>query len=86
MKKILLGIILGIIMCVLFLYFGGSEYVKDFGQKTVDVGEELEEYEESFKDAADRAMDTVEEEGEKARETVEEKIDETKEKVKEYIP
>ncbi len=86
MKKILLGIILGIIMCVLFLYFGGSEYVKDFGRKSIEVGEELEAYEESLKDAADRARETVEEEGEKVRETVEEKLDETKEKVKEYIP
>ncbi|MEE9614895.1 MAG: hypothetical protein V3W31_08120 [Thermodesulfobacteriota bacterium] len=93
MKKILMGIVIGVVLFALFLYFGGSEYVKDFGRKTEESGEKLEVYEKEFRESAEKAKETLVETGEKARETFDksrekarETFDKAKETVKEYVP
>ena len=48
MKKIVLGIIVGSIVFIAFLSFGGAEYVKSFGEKTIEVGKTLEGYEKEL--------------------------------------
>ncbi len=48
MKKIILGIIVGGIIFIAFLSYGGAEYVKNFGKKTVEVGKTLEGYEKEL--------------------------------------
>ncbi len=48
MKKIILGIIVGAIVFIAFLSYGGAEYVKNFGKKTIEVGKTLEGYEKEL--------------------------------------
>jgi hypothetical protein len=51
MKKFVLGIIIGIVMILLFTYFGGGAALKTLGKKTIEVGEKIEVYEQALKDA-----------------------------------
>jgi hypothetical protein len=69
-KKAIRFTILIIILFILFLYFGGAEYVKRFGQKAEETGVKLEEYEKEIKGTTEKAKETYEG---------------TKEKVKEYV-
>ncbi len=48
MKKIILGIIVGCIIFIAFLSFGGAGYVKSLGKQTVEVGKKLEGYEKEL--------------------------------------
>lgn len=89
MKKILrvlLGMVLGIFIFMLFLFFGGAEYLKKFGQRTEEAGVKLERYEKDLKEAVEKAKERAVETGEKTEEKVIETYEGTKEKVKEYMP
>lgn len=78
MKKFLLGFIIGILALACFFYFGGSKYLKAFGSKTEQAGEQLEKYEKKFKKTAKETTEAVRETASGAKEAVET----TKEKVK----
>ncbi|MEK6791154.1 MAG: hypothetical protein AABY45_05565 [Deltaproteobacteria bacterium] len=73
MKKFIIGVLLGIVGLGIFMYLGGSKYVKALGSGTEKAGAKLERYEkqvqETAKDAKQAASKTVEK---------------TKDKVKEY--
>lgn len=51
MKKFILGIMIGIVMILLFTYLGGGAALKTLGEKTIEVGERIEVYEQALKDA-----------------------------------
>ena len=68
--KVMLGIFLGILLLYLFIYFGGSDYLEAFGNKTEKAGKELKQYEKSVKDAATTVENTLE----KAKDKVKEKM------------
>lgn len=50
MKKFLVGIIFGILLIFLFLYFGGGRALQTLGKKTIELGERIEIYEKALKD------------------------------------
>jgi ABC-type arginine transport system permease subunit len=50
MKNFLLGIVIGIIVIILFIYFGGGRALKSLGMMTTDLGERIETVEKSLKD------------------------------------
>ncbi len=96
MKRIILGIVLGIFIFLLFLYLGGPEFLKKLGQRTEEAGIKLEKYEKELKEGVEKAKEAVEETREdtakeadktlrKTKEKMKETYEETKEKVKEYI-
>lgn len=49
--RFLLGVIVGIILAFLFIYWGGGKILKKTGEKAVEVGEKVEKYEKAFKEA-----------------------------------
>lgn len=71
MKKVIAGIIIGIVLIIVFLYFGGSRYLKSFGEKTEEAGDKIQKYERTLKDSVDSAKDSVEK---------------SKERIKKYMP
>ena len=49
MVKFLLGVIVGILLCFIFLYFGGAKTVKTVGENLVDTGKKMEVMEETIR-------------------------------------
>jgi hypothetical protein len=49
MAKFLLGVIVGILIFFLFLYFGGGKAVKKFGEGLTDTGKKMEVFEETIR-------------------------------------
>jgi len=49
MIKFLLGVVVGIVLCLLFLYFGGAKTVKKVGENLVDTGKKMEVMEETLR-------------------------------------
>jgi hypothetical protein len=49
MMKFLLGVIVGILIFFLFLYFGGGKTVKKFGEGLTDTGKKMEVLEETIR-------------------------------------
>jgi hypothetical protein len=49
MAKFLLGVIVGILIFFLFLYFGGGKTVKKFGEGLTDTGKKMEVLEETIR-------------------------------------
>jgi hypothetical protein len=49
MIKFLLGVIVGILIFFLFLYFGGGTTVKKFGEGLTDTGKKMEILEETIR-------------------------------------
>lgn len=100
MKKFIIGVVIGVVALAAFLYFGGPKYLKAFGSKTEQAGENLEKYEKELKHTADDAKEAVKDTAESVKETakdarkaVNKTVDTTKkavgkttEKVKEYMP
>lgn len=86
MKKVILGILLGVVVLAVFLYFGGSKCLRAFGSKTEEAGVKLEKYEKQFREKTDEAGKTVKETAVSAKKTAARTYDKTKEKVKEYMP
>lgn len=100
MKKVLLGIVIGIAVLAAFLYFGGGRYLRVFGAKTEEAGVKLEKYEkemkkeaEVLKESAREAGETIKEKAGDAKEAVKdtaqgakEAVSKAKEKAKGYLP
>ena len=49
MIKFLFGVIVGILLCFVFLYFGGAKTVKKIGENLVDTGKKMEVMEETIR-------------------------------------
>jgi hypothetical protein len=49
MMKFLLGVIVGILICFLFFYFGGGKTVKKVGEGLTDTGKRMEILEETIR-------------------------------------
>ena len=49
MIKFLFGVVVGIFLCFLFLYFGGAKTVKKVGENLVDTGKKMEVMEETIR-------------------------------------
>ena len=50
MKKFILGVFIGILLIILFIYLGGGATLKIVGKKTIELGERVEVYEKALKD------------------------------------
>lgn len=50
MKKFILGVFIGILLIIIFIYLGGGAALKIVGKKTIELGERVEVYEKAFKD------------------------------------
>lgn len=59
MIKFLLGVIVGILICFLFIFFGGGETVKKIGEGLTDTGKKMEVMEEVIKKEKDEALKGV---------------------------
>jgi phage-related minor tail protein len=68
MKRIIFGIIVGIILFYLFLTRGGSDYLKKVGDTTKEVGSDLKQYEERLKTSTKKAKDVAEKAGKRLKE------------------
>ncbi|MBI5344174.1 MAG: hypothetical protein HZB83_02370 [Deltaproteobacteria bacterium] len=79
MKKVILGVLIGILALTLFVWFNGSRYVKVFGTKTIDAGEKIEKIEKEMREKAKGAEKSV-------KKTLDRTVDATKEKVKKIMP
>jgi hypothetical protein len=49
MIKFLMGVIVGVLIFFLFIYFGGSKTVKKFGEGLTDTGKKMEVMEQMIK-------------------------------------
>jgi hypothetical protein len=85
MVKLFLGGLAGMVLLVLFFYFGGPGYMRSFGAGTEEAGERLEKYGEQIKDSTRKTGKTVKKRAEDAKKTVDETFEKTKEKIKEYV-
>ena len=74
MIKAIIKLVLGIILLYLFIYFGGADYLEEFGRKTEQAGKELKQYEKDVKDATTTVEKSLK------------KLEKAKDKVKEKIP
>ncbi len=54
MIKCLFGILVGILLCFLFLYFGGGKTVKKVGENLVETGKKMEVMEETVRKEKDQ--------------------------------
>jgi len=59
MIKFVLGVIVGIILCLFFLYFGGGTTVKKIGEGLSDTGKKMEALEGVMKKEADETLKGV---------------------------
>jgi hypothetical protein len=59
MIKFVLGVIVGIILFVFFLYFGGGTTVKKIGEGLSDTGKKMEALEGVMKKEADETLKGV---------------------------
>jgi len=59
-KKVIAGIIIGVVFLVLFIAFGGSRYLKKLGRETEEAAERLGSYEKKAKEAAKKAEERIE--------------------------
>lgn len=59
MVKFLLGLIVGILVCFLFVYFGGGRTVKKIGDGLSDTGKKMEVMEEVIKKEKDDTLKGV---------------------------
>ena len=53
MFKFLFGVIIGILICFLFFYFGGGKTVKKVGEEITETGKKMEVLEETIKKGKD---------------------------------
>ena len=81
MRRFIYGIIVGFILAIFFIVFGGGKYLERFGVETEKAGQEIVEYEEELKDKIDRAKSSV---GSRTKQ-IKEGVIEKKEKVKRYV-
>lgn len=50
MKNFVLGIVVGIILTIIFMYFGGGRTLKSVGTMATELGERIETVEKSLKE------------------------------------
>ena len=81
MRKFIYGLIVGFVLAIFFIVFGGGEYVERFGIKTEKAGKEIVKYEDELKGKIQSAKDKV---GQKAGD-IKDGVVEKKEKVKKYV-
>jgi len=81
MRKFIYGIIIGFILAIFFIVFGGGKYVERFGIKTERAGQEIVEYEKELKEKIESARRKV---GKKTGE-LKEGVIEKKERVQKYV-
>lgn len=60
MTRLLMGIVLGMLLLFLFLYFGGPSYLETFGKKAEETGKNLKHYEQATKDTAKKVGEKYE--------------------------
>lgn len=85
MVKLFFGGLAGMVLLVVFFYFGGPGYLRSFGSGTEATGERLEKYGEQIKDSTNKAGKTVKKTAKDAKKTVDKTFEKTKEKIKEYM-
>lgn len=56
MIKFLVGVIAGVLICLLFIYFGGGATVKKIGEGLADTGQKMEAVEELMKKETDDSL------------------------------
>ena len=81
MKKFIYGMIVGFILAIFFIAFGGGKYLKRFGVETEKAGKEIVEYEEELKEKIEDAKKKV---GSKAGD-IKEGATKGKDRVKRYV-
>ena len=59
MISFVLGVIVGIVLCLFFLYFGGGTTVKKIGEGLSDTGKKMETLEGVMKKEADKTLEGV---------------------------
>ena len=59
MIRFVLGVIVGIVLCLFFLYFGGGTTVKKIGEGLSDTGKKMEALEGVMKKEADKTLEGV---------------------------
>ena len=81
MKRFIYGIIVGFILAIFFIVFGGGKYLERFGVETEKAGKEIVEYEEELKDKIERAKSSVSSKTDEIKKGAKEE----KEKVKKFV-
>ncbi len=56
MIRFFMGIVVGILICLLFIYFGGGRTVTRIGEGLTDTGKKMEAVEELIKKETDDAL------------------------------
>ena len=56
MIKFLMGVVVGILVCLLFMYFGGGKTVKKIGEGLADTGQKMEAVEDLIKKETDDTL------------------------------
>ncbi len=56
MIKFLMGVVVGILICLLFMYFGGGKTVKKIGEGLADTGQKMEAVEGLMKKETDDTL------------------------------
>ena len=59
MIKFILGVVVGILIVFLFIFFGGGTGVKKIGEGLIDTGQKMEVMEELIKKEKDEALKGV---------------------------
>jgi len=59
-KKIIIGIVLGVVLLFVFFYLGGPDYLQSFGEKAAISGKKLKKYEEATKESVKKVGEKVE--------------------------
>ena len=59
MRKFLLGVIVGILISFLFIWFGGGKTVKKIGENLSETGKKMEVMEEKIKKEKDEVWDGI---------------------------
>lgn len=59
-KKIVIGIVLGLVLLFVFFYVGGPEYLQSFGEHAATSGKNLKKYEEATKETVKKAGEKIE--------------------------
>lgn len=59
MMKFLLGVLVGLLICFLFVWFGGGKTVKKIGEDLSETGKKMEVMEEKIKKEKDEVWNGV---------------------------
>ncbi len=70
MKRLVKWILLVIFFAALFVYLGGGSLLKDFGKKSVEVGDKLEKVEKKMERAGEKAKDFSKDVSRKAKKKI----------------